>query len=130
MLIVMHGRSRISIDPRIPAMPGRSASGFTDQANIACNKRSGLSSYPLPFAFHLHTGGGVEMKNGNLAPQTSSQSEKAVESRRYSCVGPAARAKRVGTRREKDRARNVGTFHEKCLDPSRHTAVAYVAQIR
>ena len=24
----MHGRSRMTIDPRIPAMPGRSTSGF------------------------------------------------------------------------------------------------------
>ena len=28
VLIVMHGRSRTTIDPRIPAMPGRSTSGF------------------------------------------------------------------------------------------------------
>ena len=25
---VMHGRSRMTIDPRIPAMPGRRSSGF------------------------------------------------------------------------------------------------------
>ena len=28
----MHGRSRMVVDPRILAMPGRSTSGFTDQA--------------------------------------------------------------------------------------------------
>ena len=27
VLIIMHGRSRMTIDPRIPIMPGRSASG-------------------------------------------------------------------------------------------------------
>ena len=27
-LIIMHGRSRMNIDPRIPTMPGRSTSGF------------------------------------------------------------------------------------------------------
>ena len=34
-LILMHGRSLMTIDPRIPTMPGRSTSGFhdfTDQA--------------------------------------------------------------------------------------------------
>ena len=33
----MHGRSRMTIDPRIPTMPGRSTSGFhsTEQADIA-----------------------------------------------------------------------------------------------
>ena len=36
---VMHGRSRMTIDPRIPTMPGRNTSGFTDQADIACTKR-------------------------------------------------------------------------------------------
>ena len=28
VLIIMHGRSRMTIDPRIPTMPGRSTSGF------------------------------------------------------------------------------------------------------
>ena len=28
VLTVMHGRSRMTIDPRIPSMPGRSTSGF------------------------------------------------------------------------------------------------------
>ena len=28
VLDIMHGRSRMTIDPRIPAMPGRSMSGF------------------------------------------------------------------------------------------------------
>ena len=28
VLTVMHGRSRMTIDPRIPTMPGRSTSGF------------------------------------------------------------------------------------------------------
>ena len=36
---VMHGRSRMTVDPRIPTMPGQSTSGFTDQADIASNKR-------------------------------------------------------------------------------------------
>ena len=36
----MHGRSRMTIDPRIPPMPARSTSGFTDQADIdSCTKR-------------------------------------------------------------------------------------------
>ena len=35
----MHGRSRVTIDRRIPTMPGRSMSGFTDQADIACTQR-------------------------------------------------------------------------------------------
>ena len=28
VLIIMHGRSRMTVDPRIPAMPGRSMTGF------------------------------------------------------------------------------------------------------
>ncbi|CAN0231465.1 unnamed protein product [Laminaria digitata] len=55
--IFMHGRGRMTIDPRIPTMPGRSTSGyrrpgrqrrdgarrvFTDQADIACTKREAL----------------------------------------------------------------------------------------
>ena len=28
VLIIMHGRSRMTVDPRIPTMPGRSTSGF------------------------------------------------------------------------------------------------------
>ena len=28
VLIIMHGRGRITTDPRIPTMPGRSTSGF------------------------------------------------------------------------------------------------------
>ena len=35
----VHGRSRVTIDPRIPAMSGWSTSGFTDQTDIACAKR-------------------------------------------------------------------------------------------
>ena len=31
VFFVMHGRSRMTTDPRIPKMPGRSTSGFTDQ---------------------------------------------------------------------------------------------------
>ena len=34
----VHGRSRMTIDPRIPTMPGRSTSGF-HQPDIACTKR-------------------------------------------------------------------------------------------
>ena len=37
--IFMHGLSRMTIDPRIPYLPGRSMSGFIDQADIACTKR-------------------------------------------------------------------------------------------
>ena len=36
VLDLMHGRSRMAIDPRIPTMPGRSISGFADQAGNAC----------------------------------------------------------------------------------------------
>ena len=36
---VMNACSRMTIDPRIPTMPGRSSSGFTDQTGIACTKR-------------------------------------------------------------------------------------------
>ena len=39
VFIIMHGRSRMTMDPRIPTMPGRSTSGFTDQADIASTKR-------------------------------------------------------------------------------------------
>ena len=35
----VHGRSPMTIGPRIPTMPGRSTSGFTNQADIACTKR-------------------------------------------------------------------------------------------
>ena len=28
VLMIMHGRSRVTVDPRIPTMPGRSTSGF------------------------------------------------------------------------------------------------------
>ena len=35
----MHSRSLKTIDPRIPAMPGRSTSGFPEQADIECTKR-------------------------------------------------------------------------------------------
>ena len=38
-LDLMHGRSRMTVDPHIPAMPGRSMSVFTDQAGITCTKR-------------------------------------------------------------------------------------------
>ena len=37
----MHGRSRVTVDPRISTMSGRSTSGFTDQADIASTKREG-----------------------------------------------------------------------------------------
>ena len=30
VLMIVHGRSRMTIDPRIPTMPGRSMSGFTE----------------------------------------------------------------------------------------------------
>ena len=36
---IMHGRSGMTIDPHIPIMPGRSTSGLTDLADIACTKR-------------------------------------------------------------------------------------------
>ena len=39
VLIFMHGRSRMTKDPRIPAMPGRARRVFTDQADIASTKR-------------------------------------------------------------------------------------------
>ena len=42
VLIVMHGRSRMTIDPRTPTTPGRSTSGFPDQADTACTKREAL----------------------------------------------------------------------------------------
>ena len=35
----VHGRSCMTIDPRIPTMPGRSTLVFTNQADIACAKR-------------------------------------------------------------------------------------------
>ena len=36
----VHSRSRMTIDPRIPIMPGRSTSGFhQNKADIACTKR-------------------------------------------------------------------------------------------
>ena len=34
----MNGRSRMTIDPGMPTTPGRSTSGFTDQADIARTK--------------------------------------------------------------------------------------------
>ena len=41
VLIIMHGRSRMAIDPRLPTMPGRSTSGFhRPGADIACIKRN------------------------------------------------------------------------------------------
>ena len=39
VLMIMHGRSRKTIDPRIPTMPGRSTSGFHRQADTASTKR-------------------------------------------------------------------------------------------
>ena len=36
---IMHGRSRMAVDPRIPTMPGRSTSVFAGQADIASTKR-------------------------------------------------------------------------------------------
>ena len=38
-LDLMHGRSRMAIDPRIPTMPGGACRLFTDQADIGCTKR-------------------------------------------------------------------------------------------
>ena len=35
----VHDRGPMIVDPRIPTMPGRSTSGFTNQADIACTKR-------------------------------------------------------------------------------------------
>ena len=35
VLIIMHGRSRMTIDPRIPTMPGRSASSFHRLGRVA-----------------------------------------------------------------------------------------------
>ena len=39
VLMIMHGRSRMTIDTRIPTTPGRSMPGFADQAGIASNNR-------------------------------------------------------------------------------------------
>ena len=39
VLIIIHGRSRMTIDPRTPTMPAGSTSGFTDQEDIVCTKR-------------------------------------------------------------------------------------------
>ena len=39
VLVTMHGRSRMAIDPRIPTMPGRSTRLFADRADIARTKR-------------------------------------------------------------------------------------------
>ena len=39
VLIVMHGRSRISIDVRIRTLPGRSTSGFFTKEDIDVTKR-------------------------------------------------------------------------------------------
>ena len=39
VLDLMHGRSQLTIGTSISAMPGRSMSGFTDQADTACAKR-------------------------------------------------------------------------------------------
>ena len=39
VLIVMHGRSRMAIDLRIPTMPDGARRVFTDQADIASTKR-------------------------------------------------------------------------------------------
>ena len=37
VLVIMHGRSRMALDPRIPTTPGRSARRVTpDQEDIAC----------------------------------------------------------------------------------------------
>ena len=36
---IMHGRSRMTINPRILTLPGRSTLVFTAQADIACTKR-------------------------------------------------------------------------------------------
>ena len=35
---IMHSRSRMTVDPRIPTTPGRSTSGFTDEEDISCTK--------------------------------------------------------------------------------------------
>ena len=39
VFIIALCRSRMIIGPRNPKMPGRSTSGFTDQADISCTKR-------------------------------------------------------------------------------------------
>ena len=39
VLDINHGRSRMTTEPRITTMPGRSTSDFTDKAGIACTKR-------------------------------------------------------------------------------------------
>ena len=39
VLIINNGRSRMTIDPRIPTTPGRSTLVFIDQEDIASTKR-------------------------------------------------------------------------------------------
>ena len=41
MLITMHGRSCMTIDPRIPTLPRRSGSGFTDLADVRAPSAKG-----------------------------------------------------------------------------------------
>ena len=52
VLIIMHGRSRMTIEPRIPAMPGRSTSGFTYQTDVACTKREAPSASRVKGELH------------------------------------------------------------------------------
>ena len=40
--IFMHVRSRMTIDPRIPTMPGRSTSSFHQPGRHCCTKREAL----------------------------------------------------------------------------------------
>ena len=42
-MYVIHGCSRVDIDPRIPTMPRPRTSGFTVQADIACTERESPS---------------------------------------------------------------------------------------
>ena len=39
VLIIMHGRNRMTIDPRVPTMRKGARRVFTDQADIACTER-------------------------------------------------------------------------------------------
>ena len=45
VLGVMHGRSRTNMDPRIPTMPGRSNSGFTEQVDIFLHQARSAERY-------------------------------------------------------------------------------------
>ena len=45
---MVHDRSRITIDPRLPAIPGRSTSGFHQPGRHCLHQRGGLHSPPHP----------------------------------------------------------------------------------